>query len=52
MSGKIKLSTLAALLTAFSLYGTALAQSDGDRSGHRASKAVQRLTPKMASVAR
>jgi hypothetical protein len=51
MSAKIKLSTLTAFLTAFSVYGTALAQSDGAPSGHRASKAVQRLTPKMASAA-
>jgi hypothetical protein len=51
MSAKIKLATLTALLTALSVYGTALAQSNGDLSGHRASKAVQRLTHKIASAA-
>ena len=50
MSAKIKLATLTALLTAFSVYGTALAQSNGNLSGHQADKAVQRLTPKIASA--
>jgi hypothetical protein len=50
MSAKIKLAALTALLTAFSVYGTALAQSNGDLSGHRANKPVQRLTPKIASA--
>jgi hypothetical protein len=43
MSTKITLATLAALLTAVSLHGTAFAQSDRDvraASEHRASKAV------------
>jgi hypothetical protein len=50
MSAKIKLATLTALLTAFSVYGTALAQINEDLSGHRASKPVQRLMPKIASA--
>ena len=50
MSAKIKLAALTALLTAFSVYGTALAQSNGNLSGHRASKPVQRLTAKIASA--
>jgi hypothetical protein len=50
MSAKIKLATLTALLTAFSVYGTALAQSNGNLSGHQADKTVQRLTPKIASA--
>jgi hypothetical protein len=51
MSAKIKVAALTALLTAFSVYGTALAQSNVDLSGHRASKALQRLTPKLSSAA-
>jgi hypothetical protein len=50
MSAKIKLAALTALLTAFSVYGTALAQSNGDFSGHRASKPLQRFTPNIASA--
>jgi hypothetical protein len=50
MSAKTRLATLTALLTALSVYGTALAQSNGDLSEHRASKAVQRLTHKIASA--
>jgi hypothetical protein len=51
MSAKIKLAALSALLTAFSVYGTALAQGNGDLSGHRASRPLQRLTPRIASAA-
>jgi hypothetical protein len=50
MSAKIKLAALTALLTALSVFGTALAQSNGNLSGHRASKPLQRLTPKIASA--
>jgi hypothetical protein len=50
MSAKIKLAALTALLTAFSVYGTALAQSNGDLSGHRASKPLQRLMPQIATA--
>jgi hypothetical protein len=46
----IKLAALTTLLTAFSVYGTALAQSDGDLSGHRASKPLQRLMPQIATA--
>jgi hypothetical protein len=50
MSAKIKLAALTTLLTAFSVYGTALAQSNGDLSGHRASKPLQRLMPRIATA--
>ena len=50
MSAKIKVATLTTLLTAFSVYGTALAQSNGDLSGHRASKPLQRLMPQIATA--
>jgi hypothetical protein len=50
MSAKIKLAALTALLTAFSAYGSALAQGNGDLSGRRASKPLQRLTLKIASA--
>ena len=49
MSAKIKLA-LTVLLAAFSVYDTALAQRNGDPSGHRASKPLQRLTPQLASA--
>jgi hypothetical protein len=50
MSASIKLATLTTLLTAFSVYGTALAQSIGDLSGHRANKPLQRLMPQIATA--
>jgi hypothetical protein len=50
MSVKINLAALTTLLTAFSVYGTALAQSNRDLSGHRASKPLQRLMPQIATA--
>ena len=50
MSASIKLAALTTLLTAFSVYGTALAQSTGDLSGHRANKPLPRLMPQIATA--
>jgi hypothetical protein len=41
MSVKIKLATLTAFLTALPVHGIAIAQSNGDLSAHRASKAAK-----------
>jgi hypothetical protein len=54
MFAKIKLGTLAALLTAVSVHGAALAQSHGDvnlASGHRSNKAIENLRKKIPSDA-
>jgi hypothetical protein len=49
-----QLSTLAALLTAVSVHGAALAQSHGDvnlASGHRSNKVIENLREKIPSDA-
>jgi hypothetical protein len=52
MSVKIKLATLAALLTAVSVHGAAFAQSNGDlnvASGYRFNKAINNFRTKIPS---
>jgi hypothetical protein len=54
MSAKIKFATLAVLMTAFSLHGTAFAQSSGSlsvASNHRLNEAIQNLRTKVPSDA-
>jgi hypothetical protein len=54
MSAKIKLATLAALVTAVSVHGAAFAQSNGDlnvTSGYRSNQAINNLRTKIPSDA-
>ena len=54
MSAKIKLATLAALVTAVSVHGAAFAQSNGDlnvASGYRSNQAIINLRTKIPSDA-